>query len=89
MILYCGACNENHDLKPSKVEAIVYALQAAELDALQDRSQDYLDARGRNPDCLIDVADGATDIERYYEHVESFIQTRRYRQHHAAPLGSV
>lgn len=78
MILFCGKCVDNHDIKPSKVEAIVYALQAAELDALQDPNA--VKERGRDPECLIDIADGADHPELYYEHVTAFISKRRYLQ---------
>lgn len=76
MKLYCSACNEVHEMTPGTIERLVYVLQAELIEAKCDPAEDV---PYEDHDCLLIVESWAHDCEMYLEHVESWVETRRYR----------
>jgi hypothetical protein len=86
--LYCGRHRENHDLRPSIVEQVVYSLSAAYADAITEpeggaayAGEDAL----RLIPCPVEVARWAGDSEMYAEHVEQSVECRRAHERKARP----
>lgn len=80
MHLYCTRHNTTHEMTEGDVEQVVYALTAAQADAVCEPDGDRIDA-GDLPDqhmaCPQEVLRSWTDPEVYAEWIEGCIESRK------------
>ena len=86
MILFCQACNENHEFDTLDTEQLIYALQAELAETLVEdhngHMKDYYDTF-KNTDvykaikCLKQHDVEAHDSEAYGEHTSNLVDARR------------